>query len=38
MKTLWRMIFLAAVSLGGVSLVKAAVELRSRENKKYIEL
>ena len=38
MKLLWRAIFIAAVSLGGVALVRIAVEFLNRENNKYIDI
>ena len=38
MKNLWRTLFIAAVSLGGVALVRVMVEILNRENKKYIDI
>lgn len=38
MKVFWRALWLAAVSMGGVALVRIALEILNRENKKYIEV
>lgn len=38
MKNFWRALWLAAVSLGGVALVRVALEILNRENKKYIDV
>lgn len=38
MKTLWRTLWLAAVAFGGVALVRIALEILNRDNKKYIEV
>ena len=38
MKLLWRILFIAAVSMGGVAMVRVAVEILNRENKKYIDV
>ena len=38
MKNLWRILFIAAVSLGGVTIVRIAVEILNKENKKYIDV
>ena len=38
MKNIWRALWLAAVSLGGVALVRIAMEILNREQKKYIDL
>lgn len=38
MKNIWRVLWLAAVSLGGVALVRIAMEILNREQKKYIDL
>lgn len=37
-KNIWRALWLAAVSLGGVALVRIAMEILNREQKKYIDL
>ena len=38
MKNVWRALWLAAVSLGGVALVGIAMEILNKEQKKYIDL
>lgn len=38
MRTFWRALWLAAVAMGGVALVRVALEILNRENKKYIDL
>lgn len=38
MKKLWRGLWLAAVALGGVSLVRISLEILNAENKKYIDV
>ena len=38
MKTLWRALWLAAVAFGGVALVRIALEILNRDNKRYIEV
>ncbi len=38
MKTFWRALWLAAVALGGVSLVRISLEILNAENKKYIDV
>lgn len=38
MKLLWRIIFIAAVSMGGVALVRVAVEVLNKEDNKYIDV
>ncbi len=38
MKTFWRALWLAAVALGGVSLVRISLEIINLENKKYIDV
>ena len=37
-KTFWRAVWIAAVALGGIPLVKVAIEILNRTDKKYIEL
>ncbi len=37
-KTFWRAVWLAAVALGGISLVKVALEILNLNNKKYIDV
>lgn len=37
-KTFWRTVWIAAVALGGIPLVKVAIEILNRTDKKYIEL
>lgn len=37
-KTFWRAVWIAAVALGGIPLVKIAVEILNRTDNKYIEL
>jgi hypothetical protein len=37
-KKFWRAVWLIAVALGGVSLVKIALEILNLNNKKYIDL
>ncbi len=38
LKTFWRALWLAAVALGGVALVRIALEVLSAEDKKYIDV
>jgi len=38
MKNFWRALWLAAVALGGISLVRIALEILNRESKKYIDV
>lgn len=38
MKNLWRIILVAAVSLGGVAFVRVAMEILNKENRKYIDI
>ena len=38
MKLLWRILVMAAVSMGGVAMVRIAVELLNHEDKKYIDV
>ncbi len=38
LKKFWRAVWIAAVSLGGVALVRVALEVLNRENKKYIDV
>lgn len=37
-KTFWRAVWLAAVALGGVSLVKISLEVLNLQHKKYIDV
>lgn len=37
-KTFWRAVWLAAVALGGVSLVKLSLEVLDLQHKKYIDV
>lgn len=38
MKTLWRALWLTAVTLGGVALVRIALEILNRDSKRYIDV
>lgn len=38
MKNVWRVLWLVAVALGGVTLVKVALEILNLDSKKYIEV
>ncbi len=38
MKTFWRALWLAAVALGGVSLVRITLEILNRDNERYIDV
>ncbi len=38
MKNFWRILWIAAVALGGVTLVKIAMEILKLDSKKYIEV
>lgn len=37
-KTIWRSLWIVAVALGGVSLVKVALEILNLDSKKYIDV
>lgn len=38
MKKFWRSVWLAAVALGGVALVKVSLEIIGKDKKKYIDV
>ncbi len=38
MKNFWRVLWVAAVALGGMTLVKISMEILKSDNKKYIDM
>ena len=38
MKNFWRILWILAVALGGMTLVKVSIEILKKDNKKYIDM